>query len=208
MIGRMSTDKTKTGIYWNLVVMRQHHKLRIVNIETFEGSLKGQNIECYGFNRDGKPVFKREHPIDYKFVGEFCGLVNLNSPFARTSKLQVRGQPEEYLYEYEGVGYFLCQKGIHIEAETVESEVKSLTSKGVTRIFVSKASESYGMTSECFTEVCGQDEKWIFSGKIPIPDYDLLWNQYGLPELKSKWRICNDRIQELLNKKYVAQIKI
>jgi hypothetical protein len=218
MATNLMKEKKKTGIFLNMCVMRKNSQQKILNVETFSGSMKNENIECFGFNKvgrvDGKektgvPVFNKDRPIDFSFTGAFVGLVNLNNVFRRTSKLRKAGQTiPEYLYEFEALAYFLSQKGIGINAEKVEAEVKDLISKGIHRIFVYKESELYGMTSKAYSELCDLTDKWVFSGEIPIPNYDTLWNQIALPYLKSEWRIATDNVQRLLNRKIIAQMKI
>jgi hypothetical protein len=199
-------EKREKFVFMNLCSMRQSEKLKIVNLVSFEGSLKNENIECYGFDKDGTPVFEKEAFTDYPFTGAFTGLVNMNIPF---NKLRIvkEGKVIDVLTEFKAISYFLSVRGIPISVETCEVEIKKLMKLGIKRIFVYKESCISGMNTETYKTLCEQDDKWVFSGEKPQPDYDTLWNNNALPFLKSEWRIATDSAQRLLNRRILASMK-
>ena len=197
-----------SNINLKLVVFAQNERVRVINIEDYEGL--DTEISAFGFTEKGEPVTNPQQPVKYRVTGQSHGGVNLNNVYSRglymdhverkpTGRYDDHGRPitefvkPKRLFGWESVSMQLSRNGCHADPKTIQEATENLIRSGLSRVHyyrlcnVNGMAQSYGMF----------EDKWVV-GDVPEVNYDV-FNRL-LKKIGSQWRIQTPNTMKLLRK--------
>lgn len=188
----------QANINLKIVVFAQNERVRVINIEDFEGL--DSEISAFGFNSNGEPILSSEQQSKYQVTGASHGGVNLNNVYTRGLNTDfhrnIKGEliNNGKLHGYAAVALQLSRNGCAANPLEIQKAMESLIKSGITRIRfyrlcnINGMAQSYGMF----------EDKWLISGDIPEISYDN-FNRL-LKKIGSSWRIQSASTLKLLRK--------
>jgi hypothetical protein len=181
------------NVQLKLAVYRSQQRLNIINCNTLE------EIECWGFDAQGKPILDPNRPCKYKFTGGHSGNVHLNYVFKRglnPDNVRDPNSPQR-VFEFKAVALQLSRNGAYADPQKIEKKTKKLIEEGVSIIHYVKLSSLLGMATI-------KNDEWLVTGKAEDPDYDLEWPNL-LKKIGSEWRIATEKMTKAIGALFVKK---
>jgi hypothetical protein len=188
------------NINLRLVVFSSSDRVRIVNIQDFEGL--DMEISAFGFDANGEPITSSDQirNVKYKVTGASHSGVFLNPVFSHGLSLEHKHNTlgnlisGEKVFGWNAVAMQLSRNGCYADPKTIQEATENLIRSGINRVHYYREANINGMAQDYGMF----KDHWIVSGDVPQINYDI-FNKL-LKKISSAWRIQTAFTMKLLRK--------